>query len=44
MDHDKTTYDVVDVMFEMWIYLRVLRISWQNHVTNEEVLRGIGKQ
>jgi len=30
--------------FEMGIYRRVLRISWKNHVTNEEVLRRIGKQ
>lgn len=30
--------------FEMWVYRRVLRISWKDHITNEEVLRRIGKQ
>lgn len=25
--------------FEMWIYHRMLKISWSEHVTNEEVLR-----
>jgi hypothetical protein len=30
--------------FEMWAYRRILRISWTEHVTNEEVLRRIGKE
>lgn len=30
--------------FEMYLYRRVLRISWVQKVTNEEVLRRMGKQ
>ncbi|CAG9835438.1 unnamed protein product [Diabrotica balteata] len=30
--------------FEMWSYRHILRISWTEHVTNEEVLRRIGKE
>ena len=30
--------------FEMWLYRRILRISWTDHITNEEVLRRVGKQ
>ena len=29
--------------FEMWIYRRILRISWIEHTTNEGVLRRMGK-
>ena len=29
--------------FEMWIYRRILRISWIKHTTNEEVLRRVDK-
>ena len=29
--------------FEMWIYRRILRISWIKHTTNEEVLSRMGK-
>ena len=29
--------------FEMWIYRRILLISWIEHTTNEEVLRRMGK-
>ena len=29
--------------FEMWIYRRMLRISWVDHVTNDEVLRRMGE-
>ena len=29
--------------FEMWIYRRILRISWIEHTTNEEVLRRMDK-
>ena len=29
---------------EMWFYRRMLRISWTNRITNEEVLRRIGMQ
>ena len=25
--------------FELWVYRRMLRISWMDHVTNVEVLR-----
>ena len=28
--------------FEMWIYRRVLKISWTEKITNEEVLRRVG--
>jgi len=28
--------------FEMWIFRRILRISWIEIITNEEVLRRIG--
>ena len=28
--------------FEMWVYRRVLKISWTEKITNEEVLRRIG--
>ncbi|CAG9829543.1 unnamed protein product [Diabrotica balteata] len=30
--------------FEMWAYRLILRISWTEHVTNEEVLRRISKE
>ncbi|XP_039278794.1 low-density lipoprotein receptor-related protein 6 [Nilaparvata lugens] len=30
--------------FEMWTYRRMLRISYTDHVTNEEVLRRMGKK
>ena len=30
--------------FEMWLYRRILRISWTDHITNEEVLQRVGKQ
>jgi len=29
--------------FEMWLYRRILRISWMDHVTNDEVLRRMNK-
>ena len=29
--------------FEMWIYRRLLKIYWVDHVTNDEVLRRVGK-
>ena len=28
--------------FEMWVYRRVLNISWTEKITNEEVLRRMG--
>ena len=28
--------------FEMWVYRRVLKISWTDKITNEEVLRRMG--
>ena len=28
--------------FEMWVYCRVLKISWTEKITNEEVLRRMG--
>jgi hypothetical protein len=30
--------------FEMWVYRRILRISWTEHVTNTEVIQRIGKE
>ena len=30
--------------FEMWCYRRILKISWKDHVTNEEVLRRVGEE
>ena len=30
--------------FEIWVYRRILRISWIDHITNEEVLHRLGKQ
>lgn len=30
--------------FEMWTYRRILRIPWTDRVTNEEVIRGMGKE
>ena len=29
--------------FEMWCYRRILKISWTNTITNEEVLRRVGE-
>lgn len=29
--------------FEFWVFRRMLRISWVDHVTNEEVLRRMGR-
>ena len=28
--------------FDMWVYRRVLKISWTEKITNEEVLRRVG--
>ena len=30
--------------FEMWIWRRMERISWMEHITNEEVLRRVGEK
>ena len=30
--------------FEMWCYRRILKISWRDRVTNEEVLRRVGEK
>ncbi|VVC30377.1 Hypothetical protein CINCED_3A009443 [Cinara cedri] len=30
--------------FEMWCYRRMLRLSWMNRVTNEEVLEKITEE
>lgn len=30
--------------FEMWAYRRILRISWVSRITNQEVLRRMGKE
>ena len=30
--------------FEMWMYRRMLKISWTDHITNEEVLRRMNKE
>lgn len=30
--------------FEMWVYRRIMRVSWTDRITNEEVLRRLGKQ
>lgn len=30
--------------FEMWIYRRILRISWTDHITNNQVLERMGKE
>ena len=30
--------------FEMWLYRRMLRISWTAHVSNDEVLNRMGKE
>ena len=30
--------------FEMWCYRRILKISWTNMITNEEVLRRVGER
>ena len=30
-------------VFKIWIYRRILRISWIEHTTNEEVLRRMDK-
>ncbi|KAL3268742.1 hypothetical protein HHI36_007844 [Cryptolaemus montrouzieri] len=29
--------------FELWVYRRILRIPWTDHITNEEVLRRLDK-
>ena len=36
MDHLKSVQNMIKV-FERWCYRRMLRISWTEHVTNEEV-------
>lgn len=36
-EHDKNKLEA----FEMWCYRRILKISWRDHTTNEEVLRRI---
>jgi hypothetical protein len=30
--------------FEMWIWRRMCKISWMDHITNEEVLRRVGEK
>ena len=30
--------------FEMWVYRRMLKISWVDHITNMEVLRRVNKE
>jgi hypothetical protein len=30
--------------FEMWIWRRIMKISWKDHVTNEEVLRRVNEK
>ncbi|CAG9834883.1 unnamed protein product [Diabrotica balteata] len=30
--------------FELWLYLRVLKISWTDKITNKEVLERVGKE
>jgi len=30
--------------FEMWLYRRILRISWVDKVTNETILERMGKE
>ena len=37
----KTSDEIRIQSFEMWCYRRVLRISWTDRITNEEVLRRI---
>ena len=37
MDHHKTITKRIDA-FEMWTYRQMLRISWKEHKSNEEVL------
>ena len=40
---DKTREDKINA-FEMWVYRKMLRISYTDHVTNEEVLRRVGEK
>ena len=37
-DMDKTE------AFEMWIWRRLMKITWKDKVKNEEVLRGVGER
>ena len=41
MDNSKSLLFRLDA-FEMWIYRRVLKISWTAKIINEEVLRRMG--
>jgi len=43
MDAEETTTDRWEV-FELWAYRRMLRISWVDRITNDEVLRRMRKQ
>ena len=36
-------FEHVITAFEMWCYRRILKISWTNMITNEEVLRRVGE-
>ena len=42
-DMDNYKISVVQMCaFEMWVYRRVLKISWTEKITNDEALRRMG--
>jgi hypothetical protein len=43
LDSNKATSNKLNV-FELWIYRRILRISWTEKITNIKVLRRMGKE
>ena len=43
MERDLDNYKSTVVAFNMWIYRRLLKIAWTEKITNEDVLRRMGK-
>lgn len=31
-------------VFEIWLYERILRVSWKYHITNDEILHRMQKE
>ena len=40
---NKQTEDKIQAL-EMWLYRRMLRVSYKDHITNEEILRRVGEK
>ena len=43
MDHEKEDIKRLEA-FKMWLWRRMEKISWTEHISNEEVLRMVGEE